>query len=79
MGLKLDPAASPPTIDFLTTDGKDVRLSGIYFRQGDKLTVCIRFRKSSKKDRPGELKPGDEINYMILERVAKSGDPVVRP
>jgi RNA polymerase sigma factor (sigma-70 family) len=79
MGLKLDPTAAPPTIDFLTTDGKDVRLSGIYFRQGDKLTVCIRFRKSSKKDRPGELKPADEVNYMILERVAKQGDPVVRP
>lgn len=79
MGLKLDPAATPPTIDFLTTDGKEVRLSGIYFRQGDKLTVCIRFRKSSKKDRPGELKPADEVNYMILERDAKQGDPVVRP
>jgi RNA polymerase sigma factor (sigma-70 family) len=79
MGLKLDPAASPPAIDFLTTDGKESKWKGIYFRQSDKLTVCLRWPKSENKNPPSELKPGDDVTFMVLERVANPGDPVVRP
>jgi RNA polymerase sigma factor (sigma-70 family) len=79
MGLKLDPAAIPPAINFLTTDGKEVKWKGIYFRQNDKLTVCLRWPKSENKTSPSELKTGDDVTFMVLERVAKPGEPVVRP
>ena len=46
--VKLDPAATPPAIDFLTTDGKEVKWKGIYFRQNDKLTVCLPLARSPR-------------------------------
>ena len=68
--LKLDPAALPPTFDFTITEGKEKGhvLRGIFFRQGDKLTVAIRDPKTKKNDRPTELKPGDGVIFEVLER-----------
>lgn len=68
--LKLDPAALPPTFDFTITEGKEKGhvLRGIYFRQGDKLTLAIRDPKTKKNDRPTELKPGDGVVFEVLKR-----------
>ena len=41
MGLKLDPAATPPAIDLLPPTARERICKGIYFRQNDKLTVCL--------------------------------------
>jgi hypothetical protein len=76
MGLKLDPAAIPPAIDFMTTDGKEAKLKGVYFRQKDKLIVSIRVPNLAKTDRPGNLKPADDVTFMVLERNANPGIPI---
>jgi uncharacterized protein (TIGR03067 family) len=73
--LKLDPAAVPPTIDMTITEGPDDEKGtvhkGIYFRQGDKLTIAFRDPQTKKDDRPTELKPGDDVDFVIFERAPK--------
>ncbi|MCI0701999.1 MAG: sigma-70 family RNA polymerase sigma factor [Planctomycetia bacterium] len=71
MGLKLDPSAVPPTLDLMTTDGKEVKQKGIYFRQGDKLTLCFADPKVKDAARPTELKPVEGVVYIVLERKPK--------
>jgi uncharacterized protein (TIGR03067 family) len=71
IGLTLDPAAIPPAIDLTSTDGKPTKLKGIYFRQGDRLTIAFRDPQITKTDRPTELKPGGDVTFIVLERVPK--------
>ena len=72
--LKLDPAAAPAKLDFTIKEGKEVgnTLTGIYFRQGDKLTVCLADPKRKENAvRPTELKEGDGVIFIVLERAPK--------
>jgi uncharacterized protein (TIGR03067 family) len=73
--LKLDPSAVPPTIDMTITEGaeneKGMVIKGIYFRQGDKLTIAFSGPKAKKDDRPKELKEGDDVALVVLERAPK--------
>src|SRR5262249_26258739 len=72
--IKLDPSAAPPTIELTITEGeeqeKGLVMKGIYFRQDDKLTLA--FGDKDKKDTaPSELKPGEGVAFLVLERVPK--------
>jgi RNA polymerase sigma factor (sigma-70 family) len=70
--IKLDPAASPPTITLTFRDaGREAELLGIYFRQGDKLTLCFADPKVKDAPRPTELKPAKDRAFVVLERAAK--------
>ncbi len=75
MEIKLDPSATPPTIDLTITEGpapeKGNVLKGIYFRQGNKLTICFADPKKKDAVRPTELKPGDGVILVVFERAAK--------
>jgi uncharacterized protein (TIGR03067 family) len=73
LAIKLEPKAALPTID-LTVAGsnqKGTELVGIYFRQGDRLTVCFADPKVEGATRPTELKPGDGRVFLVLERKPK--------
>jgi RNA polymerase sigma factor (sigma-70 family) len=72
--LKIDPTAVPPTIDVTPSEGepgKGIVMKGIYFRQGDKLTIAFRDPGSQKDDRPKELKADDDVAFVVLERTPK--------
>ncbi|WP_162672870.1 sigma-70 family RNA polymerase sigma factor [Gemmata massiliana] len=75
MTIKLDPHATPPTIDLTVTvgvgDEKGNVLKGIYFRQGDKLTICFTDLKKKDSVRPTELKPGAGVALVVFERAPK--------
>jgi uncharacterized protein (TIGR03067 family) len=71
--IKVDPAAAPTTIDMTVTEGdlKGREVPGVYFRQGDRLTIALCDPKTKKLDRPTELQPGDDVVFIVLERVPK--------
>ncbi|MBP3958923.1 sigma-70 family RNA polymerase sigma factor [Gemmata sp. G18] len=78
--IKLDPSAAPATIDLSGKDdkGTESKLPGIYFRQGDRLTVCYAHQalpppQNMGKDpvRPTELKAGDGVVFIVFERAPK--------
>ncbi len=70
--IKLDPNPDPPTIDLtVTRGGRTLRLVGIYSRQDDRLTVCLRDPQAKDTGRPTVLFPDDDVLYYQLERVAK--------
>ena len=71
--IKLNPVAAPPTIDITLTQGDETKIvmRGIYFRQDDKLTIAFRDPKTKKDDLPAELKAGDDVAYIVFERVPK--------
>ncbi len=71
--IKLDPAAVPPAIDLTVKEGekKEAELTGIYFRQENKLTLCFADPKVKDAARPTELKPGDGRMFIVLERAPK--------
>jgi RNA polymerase sigma factor (sigma-70 family) len=72
--IKLDPAASPPAVTLTFRDGGlEAELVGIYFRQGDKLTVCFADPKVKGAARPTELALTDRAVsvLLVLERVPK--------
>ncbi len=75
MEIKLDPNATPPTTNLTITEGpapeKGNVIKGIYFRQGNKLTICFADPKRKEKAvRPTELKPGDGVILVVFERAA---------
>jgi uncharacterized protein (TIGR03067 family) len=75
MRFKLDPAASPKSIDLILQDGprKGETMAGIYELSGDELRICLRI------GRPGrptafQTRAGDNNELFTLRR-AQAGSP----
>lgn len=70
---KLDPAASPRTIDFTVREGeaKGDSLPGIYKLEGDTLQLCIR----PGEERPDGFKPEAKSGAIVI--TAKKPKPAV--
>jgi RNA polymerase sigma factor (sigma-70 family) len=68
--LAVAPAEAPAHVTLTLTTGPEVgnTLDGIYFRQGDKLVAAFADPKKKGSTRPKELKPGDGVVYITLER-----------
>jgi uncharacterized protein (TIGR03067 family) len=68
--LKLDPAKSPKTVDFLHTEGPDKGKTepGIYKIEGDTLTYCVT---DFGKERPATFatKEGTRNTVFVLKKV----------
>ncbi|MBX9584688.1 MAG: TIGR03067 domain-containing protein, partial [Gemmataceae bacterium] len=71
----VDPAKAPAHLTTTLTDGpageRGLALDGIYFRAGDKLIVAFADPKQKGAARPKELKPGDGVAFITLERKPK--------
>jgi uncharacterized protein (TIGR03067 family) len=71
---KLDPSASPRTIDYTETATGDVegrRVKGIYKIEGDTLTIC-RARGDGKGPRPTRISGKDRgVVLMVWKRIKK--------
>lgn len=67
--VKLDPTKKPKTIDILPATGADAGKTqlGIYSIEGDKLIICGG--KGSEGARPTELKSGQDVVYIVLQRI----------
>jgi uncharacterized protein (TIGR03067 family) len=66
---ELDPTQKPKTIDLVDVDVEKKRLiRGIYFLEGDTLTVC--YREAEKGERPTEFatKPDSGFVLFVLKR-----------
>jgi uncharacterized protein (TIGR03067 family) len=71
--LKLDPGASPRTIDFFVEQGPNDVVGkttlGIYKIDGDRVTFCVR--RPGEERRPGEFKDVQDESFVFEIKRAK--------
>jgi uncharacterized protein (TIGR03067 family) len=72
--LKLDPTASPRTIDFFIEQGPNDLVGkttlGIYKIDGDRVTFCVR--RAGEDRRPGEFKAVEDDSFLFEIKRAQS-------
>ena len=70
-GFRIDPAASPKTIDFLNGEFRETDILGVYKIDADRLTICFDYcPPPMKTQRPKSLavEPGSADVLLVLER-----------